>query len=79
MQQCWIWKYCNKKGSKRIECNKYHKVLDGFLPVKVYLYRIHKIDEDIQVNRSSLIWHCFTEEVKYSPKCKFCNKMLYSC
>jgi len=73
----WIWKYISRKKGRRLKCNFCSKTFYGVLTAKVHLLRAHDIDEDeFEVNRSNLLWQYFTEEVKYSPKCKICNKVL---
>ena len=48
------------------------------LIAKVHLLRAHGIDEDEidELDRSSLLWQYFTEEVKYSLKCKIYNTVI---
>ncbi|XP_028048218.1 uncharacterized protein LOC114254940 [Monomorium pharaonis] len=81
-QRCWIWQYCNKlhssyNKSRKRECNICHKVCHNNKDMKVHLYRYHEIynNEDV-IDRSNLIWQYYTEEMKYTARCKICDKLL---
>jgi len=73
----WEWKYISKEKARRLKCNFCSKTLYSLLRAKVHLFQAHGINEDeFEVNRSNLLWQYFTEEVKYSAKCKICNRVL---
>ncbi|XP_011700370.1 PREDICTED: uncharacterized protein LOC105457416 [Wasmannia auropunctata] len=77
MQESWIWKYCTRVGQNDSrKCNICDRDTDSYLLTREHLFREHGIYHDEDVDRSNLIWQYFTEEERYTPTCKLCNKVL---
>jgi len=76
----WEWKYISRGEGRRVICNICSKTFLEVYIAKVHLLRAHGIDEDKidEIDRTNVIWQYFTEEIKYSPKCKICNIVLLS-
>jgi len=74
----WLWEYYSKIEKNKIKCNFCDKVYNGGLQklLKVHLYRAHAISHDEDKEQSNLARRYFTEEKKYSLKCKLCDKLI---
>jgi len=74
----WLWEYYSKIENNKIKCNFCDKVYTRNLHplMKVHLYRVHAISHDEDIDRSNLARRYFTEEKKYSLKCKLCDKLM---
>lgn len=79
MQKSWIRNYCSRRNNK-IKCDVCidNVYFCNIIYAKVHLFRVHNIDKDQidEVDRSSIIWLYFTEDEKYSPKCKICDETI---
>jgi len=75
----WIWQYCSTSKNK-IQCNICLKVYSDkcIRLMKAHLFRAHEIFHDEEKHHRSLIWQYFTEEGRYTLRCKICNNIYLS-